>query len=217
MTTNTHDWRAEIEENIKILSENVRAACPNIHILISFWSSFSFSFLYKHLQNIYVYFHFHFYLCIIIIITEHTSPHTKEKKKKRKETKLTSPPSFSLSPPFQTEDDDDSSSSDPSKPKTKNFLIPWLQTLEITSAELLSPTTTKITYRFPVTREYLNPMRTFHGGAIAAMFDVCTTWTLFPIADYGFWSTMGTTRSLVCTYVKPVVEGEVVVVECRVS
>lgn len=49
------------------------------------------------------------------------------------------------------------------------------------------------------------------------MFDVCTTWTLFPIADYGFWSTMGTTRSLVCTYVKPVVEGEVVDVECRVS
>lgn len=28
---------------------------------------------------------------------------------------------------------------------------------------------------------------------------------------------MGTTRSLVCTYVKPVVEGEVVDVECRVS
>lgn len=49
------------------------------------------------------------------------------------------------------------------------------------------------------------------------MFDVCTTWTLFPIADYGFWSTMGTTRSLVCTYVKPVLEGEVVDVECRVS
>lgn len=59
MTTNTHDWRAEIEENIKILSESVRAACPNIHILISFWSSFSFSFLYKHLPKIYVYFHFY--------------------------------------------------------------------------------------------------------------------------------------------------------------
>ncbi|EMF16251.1 Thioesterase/thiol ester dehydrase-isomerase [Sphaerulina musiva SO2202] len=118
----------------------------------------------------------------------------------------------------ETEDDDDedNSTSNLSKPKTKNFLIPWLQTLEITSAELLSPTTTKITYRFPVTREYLNPMRTFHGGAIAAMFDVCTTWTLFPIADYGFWSTMGTTRSLVCTYVKPVLEGEVVDVECRI-
>lgn len=28
---------------------------------------------------------------------------------------------------------------------------------------------------------------------------------------------MGTTRSLVCTYVKPVLEGEVVDVECRVS
>lgn len=109
-----------------------------------------------------------------------------------------------------------SQSKNKSKKKSKNFLIPWLQTVEITSASLTSATTTTITYRFPVTRHYLNPMRTFHGGAIAAIFDVCTTWTLFPIADYGFWSTMGTTRSLQCTYVKPVLEGDVVVVECRI-
>jgi acyl-coenzyme A thioesterase 13 len=71
-----------------------------------------------------------------------------------------------------------------------NFLIPWLKKLEIVEAEMTGKTTTRILYRFPILREYLNPTRTFHGGAIAAFFDVCTTWTLFPISDFGFWATM---------------------------
>ncbi|CAK1354131.1 unnamed protein product [Cercospora beticola] len=100
--------------------------------------------------------------------------------------------------------------------RDNNFLIPWLKKLEIVEAELTSKSTSRIVYRFPVLREYLNPTRTFHGGAISAIFDVCTTWTLFPISDYGFWSTMGTTRSLHCVYVKPAFENDVVTVECQV-
>ncbi|CAK1354133.1 unnamed protein product [Cercospora beticola] len=100
--------------------------------------------------------------------------------------------------------------------RDNNFLIPWLKKLEIVEAELTSKSTSRIVYRFPVLREYLNPTRTFHGGAISAIFDVCTTWTLFPISDYGFWSTMGTTRSLHCVYVKPAFENDVVTVECQI-
>ncbi|KXT10823.1 hypothetical protein AC579_1940 [Pseudocercospora musae] len=98
----------------------------------------------------------------------------------------------------------------------KNFLIPWLKKVEILEAEKTSKTTSRIVYRFPVLKEYLNPTRTFHGGAIASIMDVCTTWCLFLICDYGFWSTMGTTRSLHCVYLKPAMEDDVLLCECRI-
>jgi hypothetical protein len=48
-----------------------------------------------------------------------------------------------------------------------NFLIPWLKQVEVLEAERTSKTTSRIVYRFPVLKEYLNPTRGFHGGAIA--------------------------------------------------
>lgn len=81
-----------------------------------------------------------------------------------------------------------------------------------------SPTHTKVSFRFPVQSEYLNPSGTLHGAAQCLFFDVCTTFCLGPIARApDFWTTFGVTRSLNVNYLRPAKEGEVLVLECEVG
>lgn len=51
--------------------------------------------------------------------------------------------------------------------------------MEIVEAEQNSPSTSRIVYRFPVVPEYLNPAGGIHGGAVATIFDITTSWLLF--------------------------------------
>jgi acyl-coenzyme A thioesterase 13 len=99
----------------------------------------------------------------------------------------------------------------------KNFLLPWFDIVEIASAEKLSSTMCKATFRFPVQPEFLNPMGTLHAGATSAFFECATTWALFPIAREGFWKSLGICRTIAFTYLRPAVEGEWLVMECEVS
>ena len=98
----------------------------------------------------------------------------------------------------------------------KNFLLPWMQSIEVVEAVRKSDTTGHITYRFPAKHLYSNPSGNVHGGAQAAFFDVGTTWLLFLIQKPGFWERMGITRSLNCTYLRPAPEGEMLRLECEI-
>ncbi|KAF2173101.1 hypothetical protein M409DRAFT_17049 [Zasmidium cellare ATCC 36951] len=101
--------------------------------------------------------------------------------------------------------------------KPGHFTTTWFEDLEVVSAEQTSPTTGKLVYRFPVQAAYLNPTGSLHGGAIATIFDIGTSWLLFLIARDGFWSpTFGTTRTLNCTYLRPAMEGEWLRLECEI-
>ena len=99
---------------------------------------------------------------------------------------------------------------------TKHFILPWLDAVEIVSAEKISDAMAKATFRFPVQPEFMNPMGTLHAGASPVFFEVATTWTLFPIAKPGFWKSLGICRTLNCVYLRPAVEGEMLLMDCEV-
>nr|POE65984.1 putative esterase f42h10.6 [Quercus suber] len=95
-----------------------------------------------------------------------------------------------------------------------HFTEKWVSSdLSVVAADFTSQ---KVTFRFPVLKEYQNPMGTFHGGAQATIFDVCTSWALAMIAKPGFWSTMGTTRTLVVNCLRPGMVGDYVLLETEI-
>nr|POE96481.1 putative esterase f42h10.6 [Quercus suber] len=95
-----------------------------------------------------------------------------------------------------------------------HFTEKWLSSdLSVTAADFTSQ---KVTFRFPVLKEYQNPLGTFHGGAQATIFDICTTWALAMIAKPGFWSTMGITRTLAVNCLRPGMVGDYVLLECEI-
>ncbi|KXT15912.1 hypothetical protein AC579_5510 [Pseudocercospora musae] len=94
-----------------------------------------------------------------------------------------------------------------------NFLLPWLDIVEIVEAEKISDTLSKATFRFPP--EFLNPMGTLHAGATTAFFECATTWTLYPIAKPGFWKSLGICRTINFTFMRPAIPGEMLLMECE--
>ena len=98
-----------------------------------------------------------------------------------------------------------------------NFLLPWLDIVEIVHAEKVSDARCNAIFRFPVQPEFLNPMGTLHAGATSAFFECATTWALYPIAKPGFWQSLGICRTIAFTYLRPAVQGEVLLMECEVS
>ena len=61
-----------------------------------------------------------------------------------------------------------------------------------------------------------NPMGNMHGGATATLADMATTFAQAAVAKEGFWEFGGVSRTLNVTYLKPIVQDMVVVIECRV-
>lgn len=61
------------------------------------------------------------------------------------------------------------------------------------------------------------PMGTLHTGATSAFFECATTWALYPIAKPGFWKSLRICRTIASTYLRPAVQGEVLLMECEVS
>jgi len=55
-----------------------------------------------------------------------------------------------------------------------------------------------------------------HGGAAAALFDILTSITLLTIAKPGHWDTLGVSRTLTVTYLRPLPLGTKVFVDCAV-
>jgi len=63
---------------------------------------------------------------------------------------------------------------------------------------------------------HCNRLGNLHGGCTATIFDFCTTTALAPIVRPGYWQYAGVSRGLSVTYVRPVPEGEKVLVESEV-
>jgi len=67
-----------------------------------------------------------------------------------------------------------------------------------------------------VTEELCNPGRNLHGGAVALIFDMCTSMAILPVAREGFWDTGHVSRTLNCTYLRPAPCGSRCTVESEV-
>ena len=72
------------------------------------------------------------------------------------------------------------------------------------------------TFELTVVPEFGNRIGRMHGGAVALLFDMCTTMTVAPAARSDFWHFGGVSRKLDVTYLRPAEVGRTVVVECEV-
>ena len=61
-----------------------------------------------------------------------------------------------------------------------------------------------------------NMSGSLHGGAVALIFDICTSVTIAIAAKEGFWDLGHVSRTLNCTYLRPAAEGQKVLVESEV-
>jgi len=90
-------------------------------------------------------------------------------------------------------------------------LLPNLHLLSATSKPI-----SQTTFSFTVASKHTNRLGNLHGGCTASLFDICTTTALAPIAAPGYWMFAGVTRTLNVTFLKPVEEGETVIIESEV-
>lgn len=78
----------------------------------------------------------------------------------------------------------------------------------------LTPTP-KTTIRLTVTQSLCNTLGNFHGGAIATVFDECSTTPIALVRKEGFWLMYGVSRTLNVAYLDAATEGDEVEVECE--
>ncbi|KAF7562513.1 hypothetical protein G7046_g1627 [Stylonectria norvegica] len=71
-------------------------------------------------------------------------------------------------------------------------------------------------FSYTIQPENCNRLRNLHGGCAATLFDFCTTLPLALVNRPGFWQFMGVSRTLNVTYMRPVPEGEEVLLECEI-
>ncbi|KAF8863240.1 putative acyl-coenzyme A thioesterase 13 [Acephala macrosclerotiorum] len=74
----------------------------------------------------------------------------------------------------------------------------------------------KTVFRYTVKPGHCNRLGNLHGGCTSTIFDLATTTALAPIAKPGYWAYAGVSRTLNVTYLRPIPEGETVLVESEV-
>lgn len=72
------------------------------------------------------------------------------------------------------------------------------------------------TFELDITPAFGNRMGNMHGGAVALLYDMCTTTAVAPASRMDFWRFGGVSRCLNVTYLRPAVVGTTIVIECEV-
>lgn len=88
--------------------------------------------------------------------------------------------------------------------------------LELHSWSLDDPKHPRVVYSYTVPKDNQNRMGNMHGGCTASLFDWCTTLPLCLMTKPGFWLFLGVSRTLNCTYLKPIPVGEKIFIECEI-
>lgn len=84
-------------------------------------------------------------------------------------------------------------------------------------AEAHADNTSRIVWRFCCPAEYRNPVGHIFGGAIATLLDVGTSLCLSLVGKPKFYSTLGASRNLNITFLKPTKIDEPLRLDCKVS
>jgi acyl-coenzyme A thioesterase 13 len=88
----------------------------------------------------------------------------------------------------------------------------------LAEVELLSTNQNKLSvrYSFRVTARLCNRGRNLHGGAASTLFDTLTSLVLLTLGDMPQWDTLGVSRNLSVTFLRPIPIGTKVFLDCDV-
>jgi acyl-coenzyme A thioesterase 13 len=71
----------------------------------------------------------------------------------------------------------------------------------------------RVTFTFTVRPEHCNRLYNLHGGCAATLFDFSTTMAILLANKPGFWQYLGVSRTLNVTYLRPIPEGQEILIE----
>jgi acyl-coenzyme A thioesterase 13 len=74
----------------------------------------------------------------------------------------------------------------------------------------------RATFSLKVPLSLCNGGGNLHGGAVALIFDICTSVAVIVSSREGYWDSGHVSRTLNCTYLRPAPEGTELIVEAEV-
>ena len=94
----------------------------------------------------------------------------------------------------------------------------FFDSITLGGVELLSISqeTQSVRFAFTVLPTLCNGFRTLHGGAATALLDTLPSLALVTVAKPGHWHTLGLTRNLTVTFLRPLPLGTQVFLDCEV-